>query len=164
MFESIIVDRAKTTFLGELKSYNFSIYAQWLGILSIFLCIILGIVNLFHVTLVVLFSALTIIEGVLLIFIELPFLSRICPVSDKFQAFTNAFASNYYRGLVYFIFSVVTFLSCIFMATSLIATGIVLALTGLCYTFAGIKGQAFTSSSTLGGTGITTETPPSTMV
>lgn len=62
-------------------------------------CIILGIVNLFHVTLVVLFSALTIIEGVLLIFIELPFLSRICPVSDKFQAFTNAFASNYYRGV-----------------------------------------------------------------
>ncbi|EPY51616.1 membrane protein [Schizosaccharomyces cryophilus OY26] len=159
MFQSIILDRMKSTFFGELKSWNFSIYAQWLGILSILLCIILGIVNLFHVTLVVLFSALTIVEGVMLIFIELPFLTRICPVSEKFQAFTSIFESNYYRGLIYSIFALVTFLGCIFSATSLIAAGVVLSLTGLCYTFAGIKGQAFTSSSTLGGTGGNNDAP-----
>ncbi|EPX70457.1 uncharacterized protein SOCG_04747 [Schizosaccharomyces octosporus yFS286] len=164
MFQSMILDRMKNTFFGELKSWNFSIYAQWLGILSIFLCIILGIVNLFHITLVVLFSALTIVEGVLLVFIELPFLARICPVSQKFQTFTNTFASNYYRGLIYAIFAVVTFLGCIFSVTSLIAAGVVLGLTGICYTFAGIKGQAFTSSSTLGGTGQGNNDAPAGMV
>ncbi|EEB06167.2 hypothetical protein SJAG_01206 [Schizosaccharomyces japonicus yFS275] len=141
-------------FLEELKSRNFSIYAQWLGLLSILLDIILGIANLFHIKLVVLFSALTLVEGVLLIFIEIPLLARVCPVSDKFQAFTNAFASNYYRALIYILFAVVTFLGCIFQNTSLIAAGVVMALTALCYLLAGIRGHEFTSSATLGGTGV----------
>jgi hypothetical protein len=40
----------------ELKTRNFSIYGQWIGVLCIILCIALGIANIFHASLVIIFS------------------------------------------------------------------------------------------------------------
>jgi len=39
-------------------------------------------------------------------------------------------------------------------ASSLIAAGVILLLTALCYLLAAIKGQAFVGSKTLGGQGV----------
>ena len=58
------------------------------------------------------------------------------------------------RAAAYAIMSLIQFLSCIGPKTSLIAGGVVLALAGICYVLAGIKGQAFIGSKTLGGQGI----------
>jgi len=50
--------------------------------------------------------------------------------------------------------AVVQWLSIIVEATSLIAAAIILTVAGLCYTAAAIKGQDFTGSKTLGGSGV----------
>jgi hypothetical protein len=48
----------------------------------------------------------------------------------------------------------VQFVSIADLVTPLVAGGIVLCLTGLCYLLAAIKGQAFVGSKTLGGQGV----------
>lgn len=46
------------------------------------------------------------------------------------------------------------FVSILTGASSLIAAGVFLLLTGVCYGLAGVKGQAFVGSKTLGGQGV----------
>lgn len=58
------------------------------------------------------------------------------------------------RAGAYAIMAVVQFLSAIFARTSLIAAGVFLLLTSICYLLAGIKGQDFVGSKTLGGQGV----------
>jgi len=58
------------------------------------------------------------------------------------------------RAAAYAIMSVVVFLSLLNSASALIAAAVFLALTALCYLAAGIKGQAFVGSKTLGGQGV----------
>jgi hypothetical protein len=58
------------------------------------------------------------------------------------------------RAGAYAIMAVVQFLSTIFARTSLIAAGILLSFTAICYLLAAIKGQAFVGSKTLGGQGV----------
>jgi hypothetical protein len=50
--------------------------------------------------------------------------------------------------------AVVQWLSIIARATSLIAAAILLTATAVCYLLAGLKGQAFIGSKTLGGQGV----------
>jgi hypothetical protein len=63
-------------------------------------------------------------------------------------------STNYMRAGAYGVMALVQWLSIIPKATSLIAEAIVLSAAALCYLFAGIKGQAFVGSKTLGGAGV----------
>lgn len=92
--------------------------------------------------------------GVILVFIEVPFLLRICPTSAKFDAFIRRFTTNWMRAAMYTIMSVVQWVSLITGASSLIAAAVVLLIAGIFYALAGLKSQEFIGSKTLGGQGL----------
>jgi hypothetical protein len=58
------------------------------------------------------------------------------------------------RASAYAIMALLQFLSNLDRPSSLIAAGVFLTLTAFCYLLAGIKGQAFVGSKTLGGAGV----------
>ncbi|KAG5513295.1 hypothetical protein PMAC_001358 [Pneumocystis sp. 'macacae'] len=89
--------------------------------------------------------------GFILMFIEIPFLMRICPTSRKFDSFIQYFNQNWPRAGVYIIFSTILFLSGIIKWTSLIVAAFFMIITCLCYVIAALKGQTFANSSLLGG-------------
>jgi hypothetical protein len=89
-----------------------------------------------------------------ILFIEIPLLLRICPTSPSFDAFIRKFATNYTRAAIYLVMSIVQWLSLIVKTTSLIAPAILLLFAAAFYALAGIKGQQFQSSKTLGGQGV----------
>lgn len=41
---------------SDFRSKNFSLYGQWISILTVFVCLALGIANLFHTSLVLYFQ------------------------------------------------------------------------------------------------------------
>ncbi|KAI4109417.1 MAG: hypothetical protein L6R37_000574 [Teloschistes peruensis] len=138
----------------ELRSRNFSIYGQWIGIICIFLCIALGIANIFNPPIIILFSILCLISGLVLIFVEVPLLLRICPTSEKFDVFIRRFTTNYMRAGMYGLMSLIQWLSLIRKTTSLVAAAVLLIAAAICYLIAGLKGQGFVGSKTLGGQGV----------
>ncbi|KAK4158386.1 hypothetical protein C8A00DRAFT_10818 [Chaetomidium leptoderma] len=143
------------TLKEEFATRNFSIYGQWLGILTMILCFALGIANLFTFTvLIIIFSALCLFSSFVILFIEVPLLLRICPTSPKFDTFIRKITTNYMRAATYGVMAVVQWLSLLGRASSLIAAAVFLSFTALCYLLAGIKGQAFVGSKTLGGAGV----------
>ncbi|KAK8053469.1 hypothetical protein PG984_007413 [Apiospora sp. TS-2023a] len=143
------------TLKEEFQTRNFSIYGQWLGILSMILCFALGIANLFIIHLLMIaFSILCLISSFVILFIEVPLLLRICPTSAHFDALIRKVSTNYMRAGTYGVMGLIQWLSIIVKGTSLIAAAIVLTATALCYLAAGIKGQAFVGSKTLGGQGV----------
>lgn len=85
---------------------------------------------------------------------EVPLLLRICPTSPKFDAFIRKFETNYLRAALYLGMSVIQWVSIWAKATSLIAAAIVLLFAAIFYGLAGVKGQAFQGSKTLGGQGV----------
>lgn len=139
---------------SEMRTRNFSIYGQWTGIIAILLCIAVGIANIFHFSLIIIFSVICLVTGLVLIFLEIPFLLRICPTSPKFDTFMRKFHSLWGRAAFYGVASLVQWLSCIIQATSLIAAAVLLMFAGLFYALAAIKGQQFVGSKTLGGQGV----------
>jgi len=140
--------------MDEFKSRNFSIYGQWTGVICILLCFALGIANIFNFSLVIIFSVICLVCAFIILFIEIPLLLRICPTSPAFDAFIRKFATNYTRAAIYLVMSIVQWLSIIVKATSLIAAAILLLIAAAFYALAGIKGQQFQSSKTLGGQGV----------
>lgn len=90
----------------------------------------------------------------MILFIEVPLLLRICPTSSTFDNFIRKIATNYMRAAAYGVMALAQWLTLISRATSLIAAAVFLTLTGFCYLLAGIKGQAFVGSKTLGGAGV----------
>ena len=58
------------------------------------------------------------------------------------------------RAAIYGVMSLIQWLSIIAKATSLIAAAVFLLFAALFYALAGIKGQEFQSSKTLGGQGV----------
>ncbi|KAI9843154.1 MAG: Golgi apparatus membrane protein tvp18 [Sclerophora amabilis] len=143
------------TFAEELRSRNFSIYGQWTGVLCIFLCFGLGIGNIFlkHI-LIVIFSAICLASSFVIIFIEIPLLLRICPTSAKFDALIRQVTTNYIRAGVYLGMSIIQWLSLLKDVTSLIVAAIFLLFAAIFYALAGLKGQGFVGSKTLGGQGV----------
>ncbi|EJP65554.1 hypothetical protein NHJ13051_000618 [Beauveria bassiana] len=143
------------TLKEEFQTRNFSIYAQWLGILSMILCVALGIANIFTIhPLKIIFCALALASALFILFIEVPFLLRICPTSGKFDAFVRKISTNYLRAAAYGIMSAIQFISLTVTTSTLIVLAVFLLLTGLCYLLAAIRGQAFIGSKTLGGAGV----------
>ncbi len=94
------------------------------------------------------------VSGLILIFIEIPLLLRICPTSAKFDTFIRRFTTNYMRAAIYGVMSVVQWLSLIIDGSSLIAAAVLLLIAGLFYALAGVKNQQFVGSKTLGGQGV----------
>lgn len=64
------------------------------------------------------------------------------------------FTTNYMRAGIYLVMGIVQWLSLIHEASSLIAAAIMLTLAAAFYAAAGIKGQGFVGSKTLGGQGV----------
>ena len=71
-----------------------------------------------------------------------------------FDGFIRRFETNYMRAAIYGIMSIIQWLSIIARVTSLIAAAVVLLVAALCYLLAGVRGQAFVNSKTLGGQGV----------
>ncbi|KAI0120455.1 Golgi apparatus membrane protein TVP18 [Hypoxylon sp. NC0597] len=141
----------------EFATRNFSIYGQWLGILSMILCFALGIANLFSLFghfLLIIFSIFALVSCFLILFVEVPLLLRICPTSAAFDAAIRRVSTNYMRAAAYAVMAIIQWVSLAVAVSSLIAAAVVLSLTALCYALAGIKGQAFVGSKTLGGAGV----------
>ncbi|PMB67364.1 Golgi apparatus membrane protein TVP18 [Beauveria bassiana] len=93
-------------------------------------------------------------SALFILFIEVPFLLRICPTSGKFDAFVRKISTNYLRAAAYGIMSAIQFISLTVTTSTLIVLAVFLLLTGLCYLLAAIRGQAFIGSKTLGGAGV----------
>jgi len=89
-----------------------------------------------------------------ILFIEVPFLLRICPTSEKFDSFIRRFSTNYMRGLIYLVMSVVQWLSLIVHSSTLIVAAVVLLVTASFYGIAALRKDEFMSSKTLGGQGV----------
>ena len=90
----------------------------------------------------------------IILFIEVPLLLRICPTSSKFDELIRKISTNYMRAAAYGVMSALQYISIVSGASSLIAAAVFLMLTALCYLLAGVKGQAFVGSKTLGGQGV----------
>ena len=58
------------------------------------------------------------------------------------------------RAAIYGVMSLIQWLSLIIKGTSLIAAAVTLLLAAVCYALAGVKGQGFVGSKTLGGQGV----------
>ncbi|ROW13433.1 hypothetical protein VPNG_04435 [Cytospora leucostoma] len=139
----------------EFATRNFSIYGQWLGVLSMILGFALGIANIFIFDVVIIiFSAILLVCAFIIVFVEVPLLLRICPTSSTFDAYIRKISTNYMRAAAYGVMAIIQWLSIIRRPTSLIAEAIVMTFTGLCYLLAAIKGQEFVGSKTLGGQGV----------
>lgn len=139
----------------EFATRNFSIYGQWLGILSMILCLATGISSIFSFRIfVIIICAFAIAFAFIILFIEVPLLLRICPTSSKFDAMIRQISTNYTRAGAYAVMAVVLFLSIIDANTALIAAAVFLSLTAICYLLAAVRGQAFVGSKTLGGHGV----------
>jgi len=142
------------TLADEFRTRNFSIYGQWTGVLCIILCFALGIANIFHFDIIIVWSVLCLVSSFILLFIEIPLLLRICPTSAGFDGFIRRFATNYMRAAIYLVMSAVQWTSLVRYPTSLIAAAVFLLIAAAFYALAGLKHQEFMSSKTLGGQGV----------
>lgn len=134
-------------FSGDFKKKNFSLYGQWISLVTILLCLALGIANIFHASLVIIFSIICIVQGLVVTFVEIPFLLRICPLTDTFTNFIKNFDENWPRCGFYLLMSVIQWLSLLVSTTSLIVVAILFAISSACYALAAIKHQEYLKSS-----------------
>ncbi|KAK9466535.1 hypothetical protein V1512DRAFT_239727 [Lipomyces arxii] len=143
------------TIADELRTRNFSLYGQWIGIISIIICLAVGIATIFTFNVgLIIFSAVCIVTGLTLIFVEVPFLLRICPVSPNFDTFVRRFSNNTPRALFYLGVALIQWFTLFIRGSSLIVAAVFLTLASASYAIAAFKKQEFTTSTTLGGQGL----------
>ncbi|QPG73299.1 hypothetical protein FOA43_000609 [Brettanomyces nanus] len=142
-------------FKADLQSRNFSIYGQWLGIFLVFISIALGITNLFHANAVIVFGILGIVQGVLLAFVEIPFLMKVFRVPDRFITFVQTLDSNLKRALFYAVYALIQFLSLICKSTSLIALAVLYTIDMVFYALATVLKQDFHKSNVVATVDVT---------
>ncbi|KAF2747934.1 hypothetical protein M011DRAFT_466975 [Sporormia fimetaria CBS 119925] len=141
----------------EMRTRNFSIYGQWTGVLCIVVCFAVGLTGILSNLvnpILLLFSILCFAFSFIIIFIEIPFLLRICPTSAKFDTFIRKFNSSYMRAAIYGVMSAVLWISLVKSASGLIAAAVFLLIAAVFYLLAAVKGQAFQGSKVLGGQGV----------
>lgn len=144
-------------FLGASADFglrNFSVYGQWLGIVSIFVCIGLGVANIFHVSLVVIFLGVCIAQGLVVMFVEVPFLLKICPMLERFISFVGRFNLNWWRVGFYVCMAAVQWALLAVMVTSLIVPACFLTCTAICYALALVFRQEFAQSEVVKNGGV----------
>ncbi|CAI7677296.1 hypothetical protein N7533_006721 [Penicillium manginii] len=143
------------TLAEEFRSRNFNIYGQWAGVLCIVLCFALGIANIFTTNVLhIVLSVVCLASSFVLLFIEVPFLLRICPTSSKFDDFIRRFTTSWMRAAIYLGLSGVQWASLATGACSLIAAAVFLDIAAIFYALAAVKSQEFIGSKTLGGAGV----------
>lgn len=130
-------------FSNDFKKKNFSLYGQWIGLLTMILCIALGVANIFHASLVIIFSIICLVQALVVLFVEVPFLLKICPLTDTFTNFIKNFDENWPRCGFYLLMSVIQWLSLLIQATSLIVVAVLFAISSACYALAAIKHQEY---------------------
>ncbi|KAI8393707.1 uncharacterized protein BYT42DRAFT_487653 [Radiomyces spectabilis] len=86
--------------LDEFASRNFSLYAQWCGLISIILLIALGVVSLLSN---IPFAIIGWVFAAILVFVEVPLCTKFCPTSPKFDAFIARFENSYFRAALYLV-------------------------------------------------------------
>ena len=131
----------------DLKSFNFSVYGQYFGYINIILCMALGIANLFHVNAVIAFGIVAIVQSIVILFVEVPFLLKICPLSDNFISFIKNFETNVWRCIFFSAMALVQWCSLALKVTSLIVVAIGLTISAAFYAIAMFKHQEFQHSS-----------------
>ncbi|KAM9900783.1 hypothetical protein OXX79_004924 [Metschnikowia pulcherrima] len=131
----------------DFKKKNFSLYGQWISLFTIILCVALGVANIFHFNLVIIFSVIAFVQGLVVLFVEVPFLLKICPLTDTFTNFVRNFDDNWPRCGFYLLMSVIQWLSLLLMATSLLVIAVFFLLASLCYLFAALKHQDYLKTS-----------------
>lgn len=124
-------------------------YGQWFGYINILLCLGLGIANLFHINGVVFFGIVSIVQGLVILFVEIPFLLRICPLSDNFIQFIKRFETNGKRAVFYAGMAAVQWCSIALMVTSLIVVAVGLTISAASYSVAFFKHQQFQGTSVI---------------
>ncbi|CAG99875.1 Tvp18 [Kluyveromyces lactis] len=139
--------------VADLKSSNFSIYGQWISYLNIIFCLAFGIANIFHFSAVIVFSIIAIVQGLIILFIEVPFLLKICPLSDNFIGFVSKFDTNLRRALFYLVMCAIQWCSIIVQSTSLIVVAVGLSITATVYALGAAAGQEFKNSAILSDRG-----------
>ncbi|KAK7202403.1 Golgi apparatus membrane protein TVP18 [Myxozyma melibiosi] len=143
------------TVMEELRTRNFSLYGQWIGILSILICLAVGIATIFTFNVgLIIFSAVCIATGLTIIFVEVPFLLRVCPISGNFEQFVQKFNNNIPRGFFYLGLALIQWFTLFIRGSSLIVAAVFLTITSACYFLAAAKKQEFTTSTALGGQGM----------
>lgn len=135
--------RVFNTFSTDFRKKNFSLYGQWIALFTVFLCLALGVANIFHFNLVIIFSIICLVEGLLVVVVEIPFFLRICPFTDRFSNFIRAFDNNLPRCGFYLLLGVIQWLSLTLQATSLIVVAVFFTLASACYGLAALKHQDF---------------------
>ncbi|ORX75270.1 golgi apparatus membrane protein TVP18 [Basidiobolus meristosporus CBS 931.73] len=138
------------SFMDDLKSGKFSVYAQWVAMLSALLLIILGIVEFLRVPI---FSILGFVFTVLIIFMEISFLTKCCPTSPTFDNFIKKLSGSHIRAGVYLVFAIVMWLSLIQHFNVLFIPALTLTFTAIFYATGYFKGQERTSTSMMPGAG-----------
>ncbi|AGO13799.1 AaceriAGL072Wp [[Ashbya] aceris (nom. inval.)] len=144
--------------LADLRSFNFSVYGRWFGYINILLCLALGIANIFHFSIVIGFAIVAIVQGLLLIFVEVPILLKICPLSDNFIGFVKKCDTNGRRTVLYTALAIVQYASLSVQVTSLLVVAIGLTISAIFYGTGYLKKQEF-----LEGNVIRNPTDPSFM-
>ncbi|KAG7666085.1 TVP18 [[Candida] subhashii] len=132
---------------SDFKKKNFSVYGQWIAIITIFLCLALGVANIFHFNLVIIFSIICIVQGLIVVFVEMPFLLKICPLTDTFVNFVKRFDDNLPRCGFYLLNGVIQWLSLTLQSTSLIVVAVFFTLASFCYAMAYFTHQEFMKST-----------------
>jgi hypothetical protein len=130
-------------FLSDFKKKNFSLYGQWIGLITILLCLALGVANIFHALVVIVFSIICIVQGLVVTFVEIPFLLRICPLTEQFTGFIRNFDENWPRCGFYLLMAAIQWLSLVVQTTSLIVVAVFFTVASACYLFAALSHQEY---------------------
>lgn len=132
---------------SDFKKKNFSLYGQWIAILTMFLCFGLGFANIFHLSVLVVFGIICVVQGFVVLFVEMPFLLKICPLSAPFITFIGRFDENLPRCGFYLLMAVIQWLSLVQSASSLLVVAVFFTLASACYGLAVVKHQEFAKST-----------------
>ncbi|CAG8630918.1 10779_t:CDS:2, partial [Paraglomus occultum] len=137
----------------EFRSRNFSIYAQWAGLLSILLLVLFGILAFTTFSVATVFAVIAWVIAFILVFVEVPIFLKICPTSSRFDSFIKKFKNHYVRAVGYLVCATILWLFLI-RTFVLIAPAITLTAAGIFYGIAAVTHQPHASSSITGGTGV----------
>lgn len=131
----------------DFKKKNFSLYGQWLAILSMLLAFTLGFANIFSLSLIIAFGIICVVQGFVVLFVEMPFLLKICPLSAPFINFISKFDENLPRCGFYLLMAAIQYLSLVDKASSLLVVAIFFTFTSASYGLAVLKHQDFEKST-----------------
>ena len=129
--------------LEDFRKKNFSLYGQWIGIVLILVALALGVANIFHASVVIVFLIICIVQGLVIVFVEMPFLLKICPLTDKFTSFIKNFDENWPRCGFYLLNAVIQWVLLVVQVTSLIVPACFFTAASFCYLMGALKHQEF---------------------